>query len=89
MDGIKSLITCVNIKGFDEMIRNLLKKDFINLNFLSYEKTAEKKLFKGCSGMALAHSRGTSCAAARCPPQITVVVICSAVNAAMSQARTA
>jgi len=58
-------------------------------NFPSYEKTAEKKLFKGCSGMALAHSRCTSCAAVRCPPRITIVVIRSAVNAAMSQARTA
>ncbi len=38
--------------------------------------------------MALAHSRGTSCAAPRCVPRITVVVIRSAPNAAMSQART-
>jgi len=42
----------------------------------------------GCSGMALAHSRGTSCAAPRCVPRITVVVIRSVPNAAMSQART-
>jgi len=42
----------------------------------------------GYSGMALAHSRGTSCAAPRCVPRITVVVIRSAPNAAMSQART-
>ncbi|MEA2108638.1 MAG: hypothetical protein U9P07_04385 [Pseudomonadota bacterium] len=32
--------------------------------------------------MALAHSRCTSCAAVRCPPRITIVVIRSAVNAA-------
>ena len=32
----------------------------------------------GYSGMALAHSRGTSCAAPRCVPRITVVVIRSA-----------
>ncbi|NIA20279.1 MAG: hypothetical protein GWP07_07610 [Xanthomonadaceae bacterium] len=38
--------------------------------------------------MALAHSRCTSCAAPRCAPRITVVVIRSAPNAAMSQART-
>jgi len=42
----------------------------------------------GYSGMALAHSRGTSCAAPRCVPRITIVVIRSAPNAAMSQART-
>ncbi|NIA19337.1 MAG: hypothetical protein GWP07_02730 [Xanthomonadaceae bacterium] len=38
--------------------------------------------------MALAHSRRTSCAAPRCAPRITVVVIRSAPNAAMSQAQT-
>ena len=38
--------------------------------------------------MALVHSRCTSCAAPRCPPRITIVVIRSAVNAAMSQAGT-
>ncbi|MEA2108774.1 MAG: hypothetical protein U9P07_05070 [Pseudomonadota bacterium] len=46
--------------------------------------------------MALAHSRCTSCAAcgdtakamSPCPPRITVVVIRSAVNDAVSQART-
>ncbi len=38
--------------------------------------------------MALTHSRCTSCAAPRCLPQITIVVIRSAVNAAMSQTRT-
>ncbi|MEA2108825.1 MAG: hypothetical protein U9P07_05335 [Pseudomonadota bacterium] len=39
--------------------------------------------------MALAHSRCTSCAAVRCPPRITVVVIRSAVNAACLSADTA
>ncbi|NIA20349.1 MAG: hypothetical protein GWP07_07975 [Xanthomonadaceae bacterium] len=38
--------------------------------------------------MAFAHFRCTSCAAPRCPPRITIVVIRSAVNAATSQART-
>jgi len=38
--------------------------------------------------MALAHSRGTLCAAPRCVPRITVVVIRSAAKTAMSQART-
>ncbi|MEA2110265.1 MAG: hypothetical protein U9P07_12705 [Pseudomonadota bacterium] len=38
--------------------------------------------------MALAHSRCTSCAAPRCPPRITVMVIRSAANTAMSHART-
>ena len=38
--------------------------------------------------MSLAHSRRPSWPAPRCPPRITVVVIRSAVNAAMSQART-
>ena len=38
--------------------------------------------------MARAHSRCTSCAAPRCPPRITVVVIRSAAKAAVSQART-
>ncbi|NIA19226.1 MAG: hypothetical protein GWP07_02175 [Xanthomonadaceae bacterium] len=38
--------------------------------------------------MAFAHSRCTSCAAPRCSPRITVVVILSAPNAAISQAQT-
>ncbi|NIA19349.1 MAG: hypothetical protein GWP07_02790 [Xanthomonadaceae bacterium] len=38
--------------------------------------------------MALAHSRCTSCAAPRCAPRITVVVIRSAPNSAMSHAGT-
>jgi len=61
-----------------------------------------KNFIKGCSNIALAHSRCTSCAAPWCSPRITIVVIRSAPNAAclspcppadwadttMSQART-
>ncbi|NIA19263.1 MAG: hypothetical protein GWP07_02360, partial [Xanthomonadaceae bacterium] len=49
-----------------------------SLNFLSYEKTAEKIILSEYFGMAFAHSRCTSCAALRCSPRITVVVIRSA-----------